>query len=47
MIKVAPRIAVLVFPGSNDDRDAAWALKALGAEAALVWHGDAELPEVE
>ena len=21
-----PRIAVLVFPGSNDDRDAAWAL---------------------
>ena len=27
-----PRIAVLVFPGSNDDRDAALALEALGAE---------------
>ena len=24
--EVAPKIAVLVFPGSNDDRDAAWAL---------------------
>ncbi len=39
-----PRIAVLVFPGSNDDRDAAGALADLGAETTLVWHGDAELP---
>ena len=39
-----PKIAVIVFPGSNDDRDAAWALHALGAEPELVWHGDAELP---
>ena len=37
-------IAVLVFPGSNDDRDAAWALTALGAEPVLVWHAEAELP---
>ena len=42
-----PRIAVLVFPGSNDDRDAAWALTALGAEPRLVWHAEPELPEVE
>jgi phosphoribosylformylglycinamidine synthase len=41
---VTPRVAVVRFPGSNDDRDAAWALKALGAEASLVWHADAELP---
>ena len=41
-----PRIAVVVFPGSNDDRDAAWALGALGAEPVLVWHGEAELPRV-
>jgi phosphoribosylformylglycinamidine synthase len=34
---------VLVFPGSNDDRDAAWALTALGADPELVWHGEAEL----
>jgi phosphoribosylformylglycinamidine synthase I len=37
-------IAVVQFPGSNDDRDAHWALKALGADARLVWHADTELP---
>jgi phosphoribosylformylglycinamidine synthase subunit PurQ / glutaminase len=42
-----PRIGVLVFPGSNDDRDAAWALSALGAEPQLIWHAHAELPRVE
>jgi phosphoribosylformylglycinamidine synthase subunit PurQ / glutaminase len=41
-----PQIAVLVFPGSNDDRDAAWALHALGADPVLQWHGEPELPEV-
>jgi phosphoribosylformylglycinamidine synthase len=39
-----PLIAVVVFPGSNDDRDAALALERLGAEATLVWHTDGELP---
>jgi phosphoribosylformylglycinamidine synthase len=42
----SPRIAVLVFPGSNDDRDAALALEGLGAEPVLVWHAEPELPEV-
>ena len=41
-----PRIAVLVFPGSNDDRDAALALERLGAEPKLVWHAEPELPDV-
>ena len=41
-----PQIAVIVFPGSNDDRDAAWALHALGADPVLVWHGETELPDV-
>jgi phosphoribosylformylglycinamidine synthase I len=41
-----PKIAVLVFPGSNDDRDAAWALGSLGAEPVMVWHGDETLPDV-
>jgi phosphoribosylformylglycinamidine synthase I len=41
-----PRIGVLVFPGSNDDRDAALALEGLGAEAVMIWHGEADLPEV-
>jgi phosphoribosylformylglycinamidine synthase len=42
-----PRVAVVVFPGSNDDRDAALALEGLGAEAAPVWHAELELPDVE
>ncbi len=41
-----PQVAVIVFPGSNDDRDAAWALHALGADPVLVWHGESELPDV-
>jgi phosphoribosylformylglycinamidine synthase len=45
--EVVPRIGVVVFPGSNDDRDAAWALSALGADPILVWHGEDELPELD
>jgi phosphoribosylformylglycinamidine synthase I len=41
-----PRVGVVVFPGSNDDRDAAWALSAVGAEPVFVWHGEAALPRV-
>jgi phosphoribosylformylglycinamidine synthase I len=40
-----PVVAVVVFPGSNDDRDAAWALGAVGADPMLVWHDEPELPE--
>jgi phosphoribosylformylglycinamidine synthase I len=39
-----PPVAVVAFPGSNDDHDAAWALGAVGAEPVLVWHQDEELP---
>jgi phosphoribosylformylglycinamidine synthase subunit PurQ / glutaminase len=39
-----PRIPVVVFPGSNDDRDAALALERLGADAPRVWHADESLP---
>jgi phosphoribosylformylglycinamidine synthase subunit PurQ / glutaminase len=45
--QLRPRIAVLVFPGSNDDHDAAWALSALGAEPELVWHAEPHLPRVD
>jgi phosphoribosylformylglycinamidine synthase subunit PurQ / glutaminase len=41
-----PRVAVVTFPGSNDDRDAAWALGALEAEPVSVWHAETELPNV-
>jgi phosphoribosylformylglycinamidine synthase subunit PurQ / glutaminase len=40
----APRIAVVTFPGSNDDGDARLALERLGAEVVGVWHTGTELP---
>jgi phosphoribosylformylglycinamidine synthase len=39
-----PLVAVVVFPGSNDDRDAQLALELLGAHAVRVWHTDETLP---
>ena len=40
------KTAVIVFPGSNCDRDMAVALQAVtGTKPAMVWHGDTELPE--
>jgi phosphoribosylformylglycinamidine synthase len=37
--------AVIVFPGSNCDRDLAVAIEGVSGRApAMVWHGDAELP---
>ncbi|PRX32740.1 phosphoribosylformylglycinamidine synthase [Meinhardsimonia xiamenensis] len=38
------RAAVLVFPGSNCDRDLAEALERAGARVTMVWHKDSELP---
>ena len=40
-----PKIAVVTFPGSNDDGDAALALELLGAEAVRVWHAETALPD--
>jgi phosphoribosylformylglycinamidine synthase subunit PurQ / glutaminase len=38
------KVAVIVFPGSNSDRDAAYAVSdVLGQHAELVWHKDSEL----
>jgi phosphoribosylformylglycinamidine synthase len=40
------KTAVIVFPGSNCDRDIAVALTAVtGRAPAMVWHRDSELPE--
>jgi phosphoribosylformylglycinamidine synthase subunit PurQ / glutaminase len=40
--------AVIVFPGSNCDRDMAVALeKITGTRPHMVWHGDSELPSVD
>jgi phosphoribosylformylglycinamidine synthase len=40
--------AVIVFPGSNRDRDTADALELVsGKRPAMVWHADSELPDVD
>jgi phosphoribosylformylglycinamidine synthase len=44
MSESRPAIAVVVFPGSNDDQDAVWALGALGGHPVVVWHGEERLP---
>ncbi len=44
MSDARPVVAVIQFPGSNDDRDAILALEELGADARLVWHAELELP---
>ncbi len=41
------KAAVIVFPGSNCDRDMAVALKAAGADVTMVWHKDSVLPDVD
>ena len=43
-MSVSPRIAVVTFPGSNDDGDAMLALESLGATAVAAWHADEDLP---
>ncbi|WP_195819135.1 phosphoribosylformylglycinamidine synthase subunit PurQ [Roseobacter sp. MH60115] len=37
--------AVIVFPGSNCDRDLAVAFEAAGAKVSMVWHKDSSLPQ--
>ena len=39
------KAAVVVFPGSNCDRDMEVALRQAGADVTRVWHKDAGLPE--
>jgi len=44
----AASAAVIVFPGSNCDRDIAVSLEAaLGHAPQMVWHGDSDLPNVD
>ena len=42
------KAAIIVFPGSNRERDMVLALEAAtGAPPLMVWHGEAELPAVD
>ena len=47
MSELRPRVAVVRFPGSNDDGDAVLALEQLGADVTTTWHAEAELPAVD
>jgi phosphoribosylformylglycinamidine synthase I len=47
MASPQPRIGVVTYPGSQDDRDALWALAALDAEAVPIWHEERELPDLD
>lgn len=41
------RIGIVTFPGSLDDRDAARAVRVAGGEPVALWHGDADLHQVD
>ena len=42
------KAAVIVFPGSNCDRDVALALRqATGRDPAMIWHGESTLPPLD
>ena len=43
----APRVGVVTFPGSLDDRDALHAIEAMGGEPVALWHADHDLAGVE
>lgn len=38
-----PKVAVVLFPGSNCEQDVRYALRREGADADYAWHGDADL----
>ncbi len=42
-----PRIGVVTFPGSLDDRDARRAIRLAGAEPVAIWHADHGLDGVD
>jgi len=44
---MAPRIGVVVFPGTNCEHDVVQAVEAVGAEGVLLWHGDARIGSVD
>src|SRR5260370_15354883 len=42
-----PRVAVVVFPGSNCDADTLDAARGAGSDAYLVWHRDTDLKQAD
>ncbi|MEO5841800.1 MAG: phosphoribosylformylglycinamidine synthase subunit PurQ [Acidimicrobiales bacterium] len=44
---MAPRVGVVVFPGTNCEFDVIEAVSALGGEATTLWHGDRSIGAVD
>src|SRR5437660_11737847 len=44
---MSARIGVVVFPGTNCELDVVSVVEELGGEAALLWHGDASVRDVD
>jgi len=44
---VAPRIGVVVFPGTNCEHDVVGAIARIGGQGELLWHGDSDLGAVD
>lgn len=44
---MSPRIGVVTFPGSLDDRDAQRAIRFAGAEPVALWHADHDIQGVD
>jgi phosphoribosylformylglycinamidine synthase I len=44
---MTPRVGVITFPGSLDDKDAARAVQIAGGESVSLWHADADLHGVD
>jgi phosphoribosylformylglycinamidine synthase I len=44
---MTPRVGVITFPGSLDDKDAARAVRLAGGESVTLWHADANLHSVD
>ena len=44
---MAPRVGVVLFPGSNCEYDVVEAVRSLGGDAEICWHGDDHLGAVD
>ncbi len=44
---MAPKVGVVLFPGTNCEQDVIEALAAVGGDGTVLWHGNAELGDVD
>jgi len=42
-LRLKVRVSVIVFPGTNCDRDTKWAFEKIGATVKFIWHNENDL----